>query len=135
MTRINFHAPEQIEREIRARGDLSESLRESLNRYFYLLNRGRSELLGVFDADELTALCTIGNGTIFEPHSIEGLMWNIEDAIPGTEIELTNKQKTALVAKLKAMPLHQHAALVDAVERFWRAVGTGMQVDPRSILP
>ena len=146
MTRINFHSPEEITREIRARGDLSESLRECLGRYFYLLSRGRAELADVFTADELTALCAVANGTVFAPHNIEGLRWNfaphnieglrwnIEGSEPGVEIQLTVEQKSTLIAKLNAMPLHQHAALVDAVERFWRAISTGMQINPATIL-
>jgi len=135
MTRINMRVSDELRTAMCARGEtLSDGVRDSLERYYYLLERSRTQMAELFDRDELVALCAVGNGTLFEAHTIEGLLWNMEDAIAGEEIELSEDQKAALLDKLRGLTLTQHAALVDAVERFWRAKRLGVCVDPGTIL-
>jgi hypothetical protein len=132
--KVAFWIPQQLLPTLRQRDEnLSEAIRESLSRYFAMLDRARHNLRGRLTDDELTAIATISNGTIFEPHTLEGILWNLQDANEA-ECLFDDTRRTELVAKLDSMSLLEHAALVDAVERFWRAVGTGMSVDATKIL-
>jgi hypothetical protein len=60
-------------------------------------------------------------------------MWNVEDATP-EEAGCEENVRLGLVDKLHRLELHEHAALVDAVERYWNAVSCAVPVDPARIL-
>ena len=113
-------------------GGISEALRESLSRYFTLLDRARANLQGRFNAEELANICQLGNATWFEAHSLDGLSLDADDAL---EDEVPCPEALVSVReKLQQLTLTEHAALVDAVERYWRACGTGMQIDISHLL-
>ena len=132
MTRINAHCPEDIIRAISARGaTLSDALRESLARYLYLIERARAEIRNTFEPGELIVLARVSNGTLFQAHTLEGLTWNVEDA---ADDEVAECDRPALLTKLRGLTLTQHAALVDALERYWRAVPLSPGVDILRIL-
>ena len=135
--RTTIRIPDELTDKLTARvnpasgGGISEALRESLSRYFELLSRGRNSIRDRFAVEELTNLCQLGNGTIHDVH-MEGLRWNADDALP-KEVPYPDDLQS-LRDKLSTLTLHEHAALVDAVERYWRASGTGMTIDISRIL-
>lgn len=139
MTKINFVIPDDLLQQADARGDgnLSDGIRQSLGRYFYLLSRSRARLREIgFSPEELADLAQVGNGTVWYPETIEGLLWNLEDSLPH---ELPHElpypeAREALIAKLRTLTLTDHAALVDCVERWWRAVGLGVNIEIASML-
>lgn len=131
-TRLNFWAPEHLIRELQARDDsLSEALREATARYFRLLSRARDEIRGRFSEEELTVLARVASTTVWTPETLDGLIWSLEAAL---DCEVEECERAALLEKLQRLTLTQHAALVDALERFWLAVGTGKPVEVACIL-
>lgn len=139
-THKTLRIPEATMKQLRARVDestgvnLSESLRRQLNRYFSLLTSARLRLQNQFTAEELTNLCQLGNGTMFgDTSEFEiGLRANAEDALP-EEVPYPNALPS-LRKKLNNLERIEHAALVDAVERYWSRTGAGKQTDPARIL-
>ncbi len=126
--------PELIS-QANARGDtLSDGVRECLGRYFALLAESRHRLRIVLTDRDLLAACALGNGTWFDSNSLDGLLANAEDALPNEAGGIAISELQSLREKLRGLNLADHAALADAVERFWRAVGMGMSVDPGTIL-
>jgi hypothetical protein len=130
----NFTIPEELVNQLNARGEtLSAALRESLARYFYMLDRARADLRDRFTAQELSLLCDCCNGTWWEPHTLDGIVANAEDT-EQERYDYWRVDRAALLDKMRALSLLECAALVDAVERFWRATSTGMAVEPGRIL-
>lgn len=134
--RLNFWAPDNVIEEIATRReDFSDSIREGLGRYYYLLALGRHQLKGVFAQGELGLMLDLCNGTIFEPHSlIGGIAANCEDAEDFYYDEKWKVDRKTLLAKLKALPYGEEAALVDAIERWWKRVGDGAQPEIDELL-
>jgi len=133
--RLNLRAPDSLVADIAARGDVSESIREGLSRYYYLLQISRKRLSNgaVFTGGELSLLVDVCNGTVWEPQTLCCLVANAEDC----EKEYYEKwgvDRDALLSKLDGLTPLDQAAIVDAIERFWRAASTGMTVDPAHIL-
>lgn len=110
-----------IERTSEKQGGLSEAIRESLDRYYTLIDQARAGLQGKFTEAELGVLIDLSNGTIFEAHSLDGLLANAEDCGPDGTWEKWGADEKTLLKKLKGLTLTEHAALVDACERWWRA--------------
>lgn len=132
MPRINFHCPDDLLAAIGARGEtVSEGLREIVSRYLYLIERARAEIHDMFEPGELIVLDRMAMGTIFQPHTIEGLAWNLEDAEPEAVVEC---DPPALLTKLRGLTPTHHAALVDALERYRRATALSPGVDISHIL-
>lgn len=131
--RINAWVPDELHRHLNSRGSISDAIRNSLGRYFYLLEISRVNISNKFTESELSLICDICNGTIWEPHTISLLSANVEDAGPEMFVKWSVDQKK-LMTKLSKLTSIETAALVDAVERFWAAVGTGMRVNPGDIL-
>lgn len=135
--RSSFLIPEEIADQLGARtdssvGGVSGTLREILGRYFAILADGRRRLSEVLTNEELVDAVSLGNGTIYQPHTLDGILADAQDAeaheVPYPEA------LPSLRDKLSRASLGEHAALVDAVERYWIAHSTGMQVDRRAIL-
>jgi hypothetical protein len=124
--RIGLFCPPQLLAEISERGTVSEVIRESLERYYYLLARARAGLAGRFTAGELGLLCDLSNGTIWQAWSLDMSSAQVEDAGEASWDKWGVDSK-ALVAKLNGLSLVEHAALIDATERFWQANGTDAQ--------
>lgn len=134
-TRLRFWAPEAVMDAITARGDdLSDTIREGLSRYYVLLETGRSELKGVFAQGELWLMLDLCNGTRFEQHSVlGGIAANCADG-EDMYYEKWKCQRKPLLAKLKKLKPHQEAALVDAIERWWKRVGEDKQPEIEDLL-
>ena len=132
--RLSIICPDPLLTAASARGDtVSDGIRESLARYFYLLGQAQKDLRDRFNARELTLICDVNNGTLFEPHTLDLVVANVEEA----DAAYFSKHKVdrgILIAKMESLSALERAALVDAVERFWRARSTGMAVDPGRIL-
>jgi hypothetical protein len=116
------------------RGGLSEAIRESLDRYYALIDQARTGLEGKFTNAELGVIVDISNSTIFEAHSLEGILFNAQDCAPDGTWEKWGADEKTLLSKLEALTLTEHAALVDACERWWRAIGHGFQPEIGQLL-
>lgn len=131
--KFNFRCPEDLMAQVSARGDqLSDALRQSLERYFRLLEEARAELRELLTGEDLGNIAALTNATWFEARTLEGVLWNAEDALQ-YEVPYPDALPSLRI-KLAGLTLCQHAALVDAAERFWRAVGMGVRVDPATML-
>lgn len=135
MPRLQIVADDALAAQIKMRGEVSEVGRTSLERYYLLLSIARAEMLETFTEGELGLLADICNGTLFEPYEI-ALRMLFAEAEDCEEFYYHKWEATrhVLVAKLNALLPIQSAALIDSIERFWRAAGTGMSVDPRKLL-
>jgi hypothetical protein len=133
--RIQVWFPEELQKQLLLRvptertgdnkGGLSEAIRESLDRYYALIDQARQGLQGKFTEAELGVIIDTSNGTMFEVHSLEGILFNAQDCAPDGTWEKWGADEKTLLAKLEALTLTDHAALVDAVERWWRANSHG----------
>jgi len=135
MVRKTFHIPPELDKELVAReGAFSEALRESLARYFALLAEERRTLAGRFTDGELGLILDLCNGTVLEAHTmLGGILANCEDG-ETERYEYHNANRTELLPKLRALNPAEDAALVDAVERWWLAVGHGFQPEVGQLL-
>jgi len=140
MSRLNFWCPADLVDLIRQRsrhGEVSEAIRESLSRYYVLLDWERRNLQGVFVPAELSLLADISNGSAYTGgHLPLGLLANAEDTGAETYTRW-GVDRSSLLTKLRALTPTQEAALVDAIERFWEAVSSKpslTQPDPGNLL-
>lgn len=126
MPQINLRMPDTLIRQLdvrtdAARGGLSEAIRETLERYFYLIDTSRAEIADNFTQGEVSLLVDICNGTWFEPLFTGAVRANVEDA-EGDYFDKWSVNRDALILKLRLLTPVQELALVDAIERFWNAV-------------
>jgi len=129
----SLRIPPELSRQAAARGDnLSDGIRECLDRYFHLLSCARDGLRSRFSATELSVLCRVAGAMVSEPHVLT-LLPRLEDTEP-VEAGCSVAEKSLLVEKLRELDPLEHTALVDAVERFWRACACGVPVDPARVL-
>jgi hypothetical protein len=141
MKKINIFFDEELLKELKGRidpvrGNLSEQIRESLSRYYYLLSWERNSIKNYFTGPELSLLCDIGNGTLFEPHSLNMIVAEIEDA-ESDYFEKWGVNQKELIIKLNSLTITQSAALVDSIERFWAEIARHeslTQPSPENIL-
>jgi hypothetical protein len=137
MPRISIHAPDTLMRELNARGTVGEAARDALERYYAILAEARAGLRGRFSTEELAAICEVS----------EGQTWDVqprEDPRNPQRLELMRRigaggytakiDRAALLEKLGQLTIAECAALIDAAERYWRAAGTGIRIDPAGIL-
>lgn len=126
MPQISVRLPDDFTAKLEERGDRAGVIRSTLDRYWDLLQRARPALREKFSAAELSLIADASNGTIYDTWSIPALWMGIEDSInlDGTA-DKWSVDGPALVDKLKALTPAESHALVDAVERFWHAVGEG----------
>ena len=105
-----------------ARGGISEAIRESLSRYYYLLDYERAKIQDTFTRGELSLMVDLCNGTVFQPHTvINGVSAKVADA-EDFYFEKWKCDRKELLAKLDRLMPCQHFALVDAIERFWSGI-------------
>ncbi len=128
MPHISLRLPDALATQLDARsepgrGGLSEAVRESLKRYFYLLDISRREIQDQFTGGEISLLADVCNGTMFESHTLSGVLADAEDA-EDAYYDKWGVDRKVLLSKLNALTLCQQAALVDAIERFWTRVAT-----------
>lgn len=117
--------PASILEQLDQHGDnRSEAVRDSLARYFALLDAARRGLAGRFTEGECGLMLDVLNGICFPEASplAENPLLSME--IGDVEAEVFAKwgaDKSVLVEKLSALTATEQVALVDAVERWWRA--------------
>jgi hypothetical protein len=134
MPKISMIFPESItdqldKRKSFPRDNISEVTRESLDRYFYLLDYARREIEETFTLSELSLICDMCNGTYFESYSlVGGIAADITDTEP-EKFTYWKVNKKTIIEKLNALSPLQDAALVDAVERYWAAVSKHETMD------
>lgn len=141
MPKIIIRIPDALSAQIDARSgfprdNFSEALRECLERYFYLLELSRREIRDSFTGGELSLLADICNGTMFETHSLQGVLFNAQDAEDMYYVKW-GVDRDALLQKLGSLTPCQHAAIVDAIEIFWDKVSkfpSLEQPQPRDLL-
>lgn len=114
----------------------SQVVARDLGRYYYLLKVARAEASKWLTPKEQALIADNLNGSLFEPFSMQLLPDHIRD---GNELDHLDQKweidGPALVEKLSnASPLAL-VAIVDAAERFWRAVASGDNyTDPTKLL-
>ncbi len=136
--RKNLYLLPQLLPELEARAEpdgrgynLSAVVNESLSRYFALLKEARETARCVL-APAQVALCADRlNGTLVEAWS---LPFALLDCVDTQAAEKWNVDKKQTQDVLESLSLAQTAAVVDAVERFWTAVGRGEERDAMTIL-
>jgi hypothetical protein len=126
VTQINIRFPENFVKQLDTRSDpgkggMSEAVRSSLERYFFLIESARQEIAGEFTSGEVSLLVDICNGTWFEPPVSGAVLANAEDA-ESIYYKRWEVDRGKLLAKLKAITICQEMALIDAIERFWVSV-------------
>ena len=126
---------EQALAPIKARGtEKAAVIRESLDRYFTMLDRARRNLRGQFVDSELLLLADVCNGVIFQAWSVPHLVAEIEDSLQDGYARKWGVDGPALVARLQALSLIETYALVDVIERFWFASSAGQEVQITTLL-
>lgn len=119
------------------RGGLSDAVRESLERYFYLLDISRQEIQDKFTGLELCLIADLSNGTIWHPMTIiNGITTNVQDA-EDFYFEKWKVDRKGMISKLQSLTPAQHFTLVDAAERYWNIIAkheTMEQPDPGEVL-
>lgn len=141
MKKINIFFDEELLKELKSRidpvrGNLSEQIRESLSRYYYLLSWERQAIKDKFTGAELSLLCDIGNGTLWQSYSLNMITAEVEDA-ESDYFEKWGVKREELITKLNSMNITQSAALVDSIERFWAEIARHeslTQPSPENIL-
>jgi len=134
MPNIHFRIPDDLLSKIELRSDpagggISEAIRESLSRYYYLLDFERSKMQDTFTRGELSLMVDLCNGTVFQPLTvINGVSGNVADA-ENFYFEKWECDRKELLAKLDKLTPCQHFALVDAIERFWAEIARSPSLD------
>lgn len=120
--KILLRIGEELLSKVRARNDnISEGVRESLDRYFYLMDYERKAIQDKFTTGELSLLADICNGTWWQSFSIlGGVLANAGDA-EYLYYEKWSVNRKELLDKLQSLNAAQQFTLVDAIERFWAA--------------
>lgn len=109
----------EIEADLNQRGDaLGLVAKRDLERYYTLL-RDEFATLRLTEA-EASLLCDVCNGTIWEPHTMRLLWAQIADAEPEL-FEKWGVDQAPFISRLRQLTPGQTFAIVDAIERFWRA--------------
>ena len=107
---VRFHEGSDLVKQIESRGsDLSDSIRESLTRYYEQLEGSREELRGRFSPEELDIITRMNRGDDVR------VSWS-------------------LAQKLNKLSPVQNCALLDACERYWQAVAHGFTPEVSQLL-
>lgn len=144
MPQLGTRIGEEIDAELTSRGDRNTVARETLERYFTLLAEERRSLRRLLTPEEQTCIAAAFSGTIIDKMMMFGryvqgdrtgplLAAEIEDAIRYETVS-GPADPEALLAKLNCLSRGECAAVLDAVERFWRRVAAGEDADPHRLL-
>jgi hypothetical protein len=126
MPMISVRMPDEYLPKIECRGEKATVIRESLDRYFLLLDRARIDLQDIFTDTELQLMADASNGVIYEAWSIPHMAMGIADSMSLDNLgEKWGVNADQLLAKLKNLDAASSFALVDALERFWESCGRG----------
>ncbi len=132
--RINFWLPEKLIQQLKARGEMTEAVREGMTRYYAMLDWERRHLKDKFTPGELSLLADICNGTKFTGGMISlGVLFNAQDA-ESLYYEKWKVERDVLLEKLGSLTVCQEAALVDSIERFWEGVVHIPNANPGDLL-
>lgn len=132
----NIRLPDHHIAALTERGDkLASTLREIIDRYLELLARGRAIAARELSVDQVALVADALNGTWMQADTIHLLYAEVEDAIKLDGLDTKwGVDGRWLIARLRSLPDHVTAALVDAIERFRTRVGRGEQPDIRQII-
>lgn len=133
--RIQLLLPEQLQKEIIARNTVSEAVRTSLERYFYLIREARKTLKRKFSIDEIRFLCDVFNDFNSIVHN-DVLVQQFKAISPDLKIKwgFKESEEEELLKRLITLSLVERASLFDVIERFWKATETGMKIDCSGLL-
>ena len=118
--RITFRASGDLLRALDTRSDdgLSRNLtaKRDLERYYYIIDRAMPELT----ENEASLICDVMNGTINEPADAIRMLPVVLDDAGREYYEKWNVDKRRLLTNILLLPDSGKAAIIDAVERFWK---------------
>lgn len=135
MPMISVRMPDEMTAKLEQRGEKAHTVRESLERYFALLDRARVSQREMFTADERGLIADSCNGELFEAWSIPHIAEGVQDSIFLDKLdEKWHVDGDALIDKIRTLSLAEKFALVDAVERFWHAPPQGDTVNYADLL-
>lgn len=134
--RTTMWLPGELKKRLAASSDqsLSDGIREVSERYFTILDRSRAEIRDVFTPAEMALICDVCNGTMFTAPTLDRCILADAEDTEDTIYTKWRVKREVLIGKLESLTLSQNAALVDAVERFWRATGTGFTPEFKDLL-
>lgn len=121
---ISFRPGESLLAALETRtgdGPAHGTAKRDLERYYDLLARDVRRL--TLSEAEIMLLLDVSNGTLWEPTSIPLLYAEVENALQDGVEQKWGVDGLALVGKLRALSLGQTYALVDGLERAWKALG------------
>jgi len=113
-------------------GERSTVLSRDLTRCYAILKDARARLREQFNQDEISLLLDAFNGYVFSAHArhIGELCPRVQDACFIDKLDVKwQVDGPQLLGKLQDLDVQSVLALVDAIERFWVAMGHGDQVD------
>lgn len=119
----------EITRRYHSEGERSQTINQSLDRYFDLMSRGRRELRQIFEDKEIALILDALNGTgFFDAFSIYLIEHEIADAIAMDNLDQKwGVDGSGVINKMQQLSPGQKLALVDAVEIWWDRVASGEQ--------
>lgn len=113
MAKFHIAMPNDLQQQVERRGPRSTIITRDLERYYWLIDRGRRQLTTLTDA-EWTALRAATISTAWEPWSIPHVIDAIADA---DEIVAYDVDRAALLTKLQQLDIIGRFALVDQLEQ------------------
>jgi hypothetical protein len=112
---------------------MSVGIQKGVARYLALTDAAIPVLKANLTGSELALLCELGEHVEPAAEQIGCLLWEsqfVDKAIFAKH----GVDKELLIAKMRAFSLSEHCALLDRVERYWRARWCDVIVDPTTIL-
>lgn len=147
MPQLGARISDSLDAELTTRGDRSTVARETLERYFKLLQNARRTLRAGLTPDEQAAIVSGFSSTPVDDQMRYGryvqgevsgpmLVAHLDDCIRFETVtfEQFDFQPAALLNKLRVLDDLHIVALLDAVERFWAMIAAGGQRDPKRML-
>lgn len=124
--------PDHVVTEIAKReGPRSSLIARDLERYYESLKDTRRRLAQKFSTEEISLILDSLNGVMMDqPFAVRMLYGGVEDSVNFDNIDHKwGVDGDALVEKLKSLSFAECAALADAAERYWFALGEGGDPD------
>jgi hypothetical protein len=120
---LSSAATDEVQKRTNAR-ERSSRISTDLERYYEALRRARARLQQLLTGAEMALIVDASNGVLYEPYSVALLEHGVNDAIRLDG--LATKWKVdgpALIGKLADLTYIEKAAIIDAVEIYWKRVG------------
>lgn len=113
-----FRVPQELEKEIAARGEFSDVVRRDLDRLYTLYRRALARV--ELTENEAWLVADAMNGTLMDATTAPFLWASVEDTIQLNKLDKKwNVDGAKLVEKLRRLSDIEALAIVDAAERFW----------------